>query len=93
MEASLRKLRIETVDLMQVHNLVDVETHLDTLAGLEAGRPGAVRRRHPLHRRAPTRRWRGDRQPPVDFLQVNYSVGEREAERGCCHWPRSAASP
>src|SRR5688500_15937996 len=28
MEASLRKLRTESVDLMQVHNLVDVEIHL-----------------------------------------------------------------
>ena len=33
MEASMRKLRVESVDLMQVHNLVDVETHLDTLRG------------------------------------------------------------
>src|SRR5689334_5458900 len=31
MNDSMRKLRVETVDLMQVHNLVDVETHLRTL--------------------------------------------------------------
>jgi len=31
MESSLRKLRAPRLDLMQVHNLVDVETHLATL--------------------------------------------------------------
>src|SRR5262245_3233853 len=32
MEESMRKLRADRVDLMQVHNLVDVDTHLATLA-------------------------------------------------------------
>ena len=32
MEDSMRKLRVERIDLMQVHNLVDVQTHLATLA-------------------------------------------------------------
>src|SRR5690242_7141496 len=31
MESSLRKLRTSPIDLMQVHNLLDVDTHLDTL--------------------------------------------------------------
>ena len=31
MEDSMRKLRASPVDLMQVHNLVDVNSHLDTL--------------------------------------------------------------
>src|SRR5450631_1862047 len=31
MEDSMRKLRVKAVDLMQVHNLLDVDTHLDTL--------------------------------------------------------------
>ena len=38
MEQSLRLLRTEQVDLMQVHNLVDWQTHLDTLAGWQAER-------------------------------------------------------
>ena len=33
MEASMEKLGTRRIDLMQVHNLVDVETHLETLAG------------------------------------------------------------
>ena len=31
MRESMRKLRVSQVDLMQVHNLVDVSTHLETL--------------------------------------------------------------
>ena len=31
MEDSMRKLRSGRIDLMQVHNLLDVDTHLDTL--------------------------------------------------------------
>lgn len=81
MEASLRKLRTETIDLMQVHNLVDVETHLDTLQGWKAD--GRVRyigvthytaSAHDALARILARR-------PLDFLQVNYSVGEPEAAR------------
>src|SRR5262249_40007003 len=32
MEESMRKLRVHRIDLMQVHNLVDADTHLATLA-------------------------------------------------------------
>src|SRR5262249_37125939 len=32
MQDSMRKLRVKVCDLMQVHNLLDVDTHLDTLA-------------------------------------------------------------
>src|SRR6185295_11247146 len=31
MEASMRKLGVKRLDLIHVHNLVDVETHLETL--------------------------------------------------------------
>jgi len=41
MEDSMRKLRVERLDLMQVHNLVDVQTHLATLADWRAA--GRVR--------------------------------------------------
>ena len=36
MEESMQKLRADPIDLMQVHNLVDVDTHLDTLAEWKA---------------------------------------------------------
>jgi diketogulonate reductase-like aldo/keto reductase len=31
MQESMRKLRADRIDLMQVHNLIDVDTHLQTL--------------------------------------------------------------
>ena len=36
MNASMRKLRADPIDLMQVHNLLDVTTHLDTLRAWKA---------------------------------------------------------
>ena len=81
MEASLRKLRVETVDLMQVHNLVDVETHLDTLVGWK--RDGRARYVGVTHYTVSAHEAlaRVIASRPVDFVQVNYSVGEPEAER------------
>ncbi|MFN8634937.1 MAG: aldo/keto reductase [Chloroflexota bacterium] len=84
MEASMRKLRVSTVDLMQVHNLVDVETHLDTLAGWK--RDGRVRYVGITHytasaHEALARVLAGPSGRQVDFLQVNYSLGEPEAVR------------
>jgi diketogulonate reductase-like aldo/keto reductase len=81
MESSLAKLRTANVDLMQVHNLVDVEAHLATLE--EWKRAGRVRYVGITHYTAnghePLARLVASRQ--LDFVQVNYSVGELEAER------------
>jgi aryl-alcohol dehydrogenase-like predicted oxidoreductase len=84
MDASMRKLRVSTVDLMQVHNLVDVETHLDTLAGWK--RDGRVRYVGITHytasaHEALARVLEGPSGRQVDFVQVNYSLGEPEAAR------------
>ena len=77
---SIRKLRVTRIDLMQVHNLVDVDTHLDTLADWK--REGRVRYVGVTHYTAghhdAVARIIAAR--PVDFVQINYSVGEREAE-------------
>jgi diketogulonate reductase-like aldo/keto reductase len=80
MEASMRKLRVDRIDLMQVHNLVDVETHLDTLAGWK--RDGRVRYMGVTHYHAGGHDAlvRLASSQPLDFIQVNYSVLEREAE-------------
>ena len=80
MEAAMRKLRVESVDLMQVHNLVDVETHLDTLQGWQ--RDGRVRYVGVTHYTASAHEALAQviARHAVDFLQVNYSVGEPEAE-------------
>ena len=81
METSLRRLRTTTIDLMQVHNLVDVATHLDTLAGWK--RDGRVRYVGVTHYTASAHDALAEviASRPVDFVQVNYSVAERDAER------------
>lgn len=81
MRDSMRKLRVRAIDLMQVHNLVDVNTHLDTLAGWK--RDGIVRHIGITHYTAGAHDEvaRVIEARPVDFVQINYSVAEREAER------------
>lgn len=81
MEASMRKLRVERVDLMQVHNLLDARTHLDTLAGWK--REGRIRYLGVTHYTAGAHAdlERAMREHPLDFVQVNLSVAERGASR------------
>jgi diketogulonate reductase-like aldo/keto reductase len=81
MEESLRRLRVDRLDLMQVHNLVDVATHLATLK--EWRTAGRIRYLGITHYHAGAHAdlerlvGKGD----VDFLQVNYSLAEPEADR------------
>lgn len=81
MEESLRKLRGERLDLMQVHNLLDVDTHLKTLAAWK--REGRVRYVGVTHYTAGAHGEvaRVIERHPVDFVQINYSVAEPEAEQ------------
>lgn len=81
MESSSAKLRAPRIDLMQVHNLVDVQTHLETLQSWKAN--GRIRYVGVTHYHAGSHDAvaRVLTQHPIDFLQINYSVGEREAER------------
>jgi diketogulonate reductase-like aldo/keto reductase len=78
-EESLRKLRVRAIDLLQVHNLVDVATHLDTLEAWK--RDGIIRYVGVTHYRADAHealsRLAGTGR--IDFIQVNYSVFEPEA--------------
>jgi diketogulonate reductase-like aldo/keto reductase len=81
MEESMRKLRVDRVDLMQVHNLLDARTHLDTLRRWK--KDGRVRYIGVTHYTA-----RGGEQiadllatETVDFVQINYNPFERDAER------------
>ena len=81
MRDSMRKLRVTAVDLMQVHNLVDVATHLATLRAWKAER--VVRYIGVTHYMASAH---GDvvrvlEREPVDFVQINYSAFERQAEQ------------
>ncbi|HEX8849454.1 MAG TPA: aldo/keto reductase [Gemmatimonadaceae bacterium] len=82
MEASMRKLRVERVDLMQVHNLVDVATHLRTLAEWKAA--GRIRYVGITHYTASAHEKVAkllQSHASIDFVQINYSAAEREAEK------------
>ena len=81
MEESLRRLRTARIDLLQVHNLVDWRTHLDTLRVWKA--QGHVRYLGVSHysEHAYTEVARAIRTGAIDFVQINYSVLERAAER------------
>lgn len=42
MESSMQKMRRKTMDLVQVHNLVDWKTHLKNVTQMERGRQGSI---------------------------------------------------
>ena len=81
MEASFSRLRRPVIDLMQIHNLVDWETHYQTLrAWKEEGRIRYIGITHytddshaTLERILATL--------PLDFVQFNYSIFSRHAEQ------------
>ena len=81
MEASMEKLKARPIDLMQVHNLQDVATHLDTLRGWK--KSGLVRYLGITHYTASQHQAVEKllETEKLDFVQINYSVGEREAEK------------
>ena len=80
MEKSLAKLQVKRIDLMQVHNLVDAQTHLATLRDWK--QQGRVRYLGITHYVSSAY---GEvakllRSEKLDFVQINYSLLEREAE-------------
>lgn len=81
MNDSMRKMGADPVDLMQVHNLVDVDTHLDTLEEWKAA--GRVRYIGVTHYTASAHEAvvRVLERRRVDFVQIDYSVAERDSER------------
>ena len=81
MEQSFQRLRTRRLDLMQIHNLLDWRTHLRTLRMWKD--TGRIRYLGVTHytSSAYDELERVLRSEPLDFVQVNYSLGEREAER------------
>lgn len=80
MEKSLRRFRTDRIDLMQIHNLVDWQTQLETLQlwkaagifryiGVTHYTSGAIDRLVDVMERE-----------EVDFVQMAYSIGERAVE-------------
>ena len=81
MQQSMQVLGVKTLDLMQVHNLVDWKTHLDTLKGWKA--QGRVRYLGITHYTdsAHDELERVMRAADWDFVQLNYSLEDRAAEK------------
>ncbi len=74
METSFKRLRVQTMDLLQVHNLVDVSTHAKTLREMKsAGKVRYIGITHYVERELKANPW--------DFLQINSSLGERDSEK------------
>ena len=80
MRESMDKMGVDRIDLMQVHNLVDWEVHRETMlemkdagtfryVGITTSNPRQFDEFERVMRAA---EW--------DFVQLNYSLGEREAE-------------
>jgi diketogulonate reductase-like aldo/keto reductase len=81
METSFKRMRVQRMDLMQVHNLVDVETHTRTLLEMKAAQKaryiGITHYTASAHDEV-ARHLRTGR---YDFVQINYSLAERNAEK------------
>lgn len=80
-EATRRHWGVEKFDLLQVHNLLGWEAHLDTLRAMKAD--GGVRyigittsegRRHDEIEKIM-------RSQPIDFIQISYNVLDRQVEQ------------
>jgi diketogulonate reductase-like aldo/keto reductase len=80
MEQSCKLLGVERLDLMQVHNLLDWRSHLDTLKGWKA--EGRVRYLGITHYTdsAHDELEKVMRAADWDFVQLNYSLEDRAAE-------------
>jgi len=81
MERSFKRLRVTTMDLMQVHNLLDVGVHTKTINDMKA--KGRVRYVGITHYTASAH---GEvekqlKKEKYDFLQINYSLAERDSEK------------
>jgi diketogulonate reductase-like aldo/keto reductase len=81
MERSMALLRTTRIDLMQVHNLLDVQTHLATLRQWKE--QGQIRYLGVTHYNSSAfpEIEKILRTEKLDFLQINYSLMEREAEQ------------
>lgn len=81
METSFRRLRVKTMDLMQVHNLTDVDTQTRTMQDWKS--KGRIRYIGITHYTASAHAdvERQLTRQKYDFVQINYSLAEREADK------------
>jgi diketogulonate reductase-like aldo/keto reductase len=80
-ETSMRLLKSPTLDLVQVHNLLDLQTQLANVRALKA--QGKVRYTGITHYTVASHTDLENviQREPVDFVQLNYSIVTRQAER------------
>jgi aryl-alcohol dehydrogenase-like predicted oxidoreductase len=82
MNDSLRLLKRKKIELMQIHNLMDWETHLPTLREWKsAGKIkyiGLTHYHESAHERLATIL---EKEKGIDFIQINYNIVERNAEK------------
>jgi aryl-alcohol dehydrogenase-like predicted oxidoreductase len=81
MQLSMQRLGVRRVDLMQVHNLVDWQVHLETLRRWKDA--GRIRYLGVTHYAASAHAELEAvlRAEALDFVQLNYSVADRGAEQ------------
>ncbi len=81
MQQSMREMRTNPMDLMQVHNLLDYRTHINTLRKWKA--EGKIRYLGITHYTDSAHDDLADliRKEDLDFIQVNYSINDRHADR------------
>ena len=81
METSFRRLKVKQMDLMQIHNLLDVGVHTRTLEDWKSRK--RIRYLGITHYTssayAEVEKWL--KAENYDFLQINYSLAERDSEK------------
>ncbi len=81
MEQSMSRMKKSPIDLMQIHNLVDWKTHIKTLQALkEEGRIRYIGITHYIES-AYDNMESIMKNYPIDFIQLNYSIISRTAEK------------
>ncbi|MDJ0907107.1 MAG: aldo/keto reductase [Woeseiaceae bacterium] len=80
MNESARLMRTDVIDLMQVHNLRDTDVHMETIRDWQD--QGRIRYNGLTHYTAGAhaRLATAMQKHKPEFIQINYSLGEREAE-------------
>lgn len=81
MQKSIDLMKAGVIDLMQVHNLRDADIHMKTIR--EWQQQGRIRYNGITHYTASAHRSMESamREHKPQFIQINYSLGEREAEQ------------
>ena len=81
MQESMDKMGVDRIDLMQVHNLLDWEVHLESMLEMQAEGKFHYLGITTSNPRQFTDFERVMQAADWDFVQLNYSLGEREAEQ------------